>query len=81
MERPLIETLGQRLRIGRLAKGWTLAQMARELECTPTIVSYWENGHKYPNVVHLAMAARALGLTMDYLWFGADEPAIARLGH
>jgi len=53
--------LGQRLRAHRIAQGWTIAEMAQRLLCSPTTWRALENGRPGTSVGVLAQALWLLG--------------------
>lgn len=77
-----METMGDRIKRLREAKGWSqqkLADRLRQRGCeirTRVSVSYWENGGT-KNIKNLTfrMLVEELGTTEDYLLFGPDGPA------
>lgn len=71
------ELFGKRLRAERRAKGLTQVQLAAAMGATYATVSQWETG--VPSSVDAEMllrAAKALGVTADWLLYGLD-PVVA----
>jgi DNA-binding Xre family transcriptional regulator len=66
------ETLGQRLRRLRVARGWTQRRLEREAALCNATVSSLERGEQ-PMARTLGALARALEVSMDALWYGAPE--------
>jgi transcriptional regulator with XRE-family HTH domain len=67
------ETLGVRIRRLREARGWSQSALARELECAPAVIWFWESGRKYPSVTNFAALAQAFGVSLDVLWYGWER--------
>jgi transcriptional regulator with XRE-family HTH domain len=63
-----------RLRTLRLARGWTLDELARRSNIGASTISRIETGHRRLAIDNLADLARALGATVDEL-LSADEGA------
>lgn len=55
-------SVGQRIRAGREALGWTQSDLADRLGCTQTAVSYWESGRRGLSLDDLVDVARVLGV-------------------
>lgn len=60
-------TTGQRIALGRKAKGMTQEQLAERLGVTRQSVSRWESDTVYPETEKLIRLAELLGLTCDQL--------------
>lgn len=54
--------LGELIRNGRQAKGWTKAALARELVVSPAAISQWEAGKTMPTADNLLAVMRILDL-------------------
>lgn len=63
----------RRLRSLRLAKGWTLDELARRAHIGASTISRIETGHRRLTIDHLADLARALDTTVDEMIAGQDE--------
>lgn len=82
---PVALALGQRIRARRVARGWTLKQLAEATELQANHIGHIESAlnRGFPNTHTLAVLAAALGATMDELWHGpqaAPQPVISALG-
>ena len=70
----LVDTLGARLRLVRLAAGMTLRELARQAEVSPSFVSQIENGRSQPSVATLYTFAQLLGVSVDDLFGTVRAP-------
>ena len=57
----------QRIRGLRVARGWSLDDLARRCHVSPSNLSRIETGHRRIALDQLAVIARALGTTLDQL--------------
>lgn len=64
------ETMGERIRRLRKARGWTQYELAAEAEVTRYSLLRWEAGTKMQSAESLARVAGALEVSMDELWHG-----------
>lgn len=75
-----MDTMGDRIRVLREAKGWTQSQLADRLTArgarvTFSAVSQWERGETQNIKLHLFLALVAeLGTTHEYLVHGPSDP-------
>ena len=60
----------------RIEKGVTKSYIARALDRTPTIVQDWKQGKSSPDDEQLAIVARILQTTPEYLRGETDDPEI-----
>ena len=74
------ESLGERIRRLREARGLTLDQLAAA--CSPYgrrvgrgMVQHWEVDQHVPALVNFAALARVFGLSMEVLFYGEEEAA------
>jgi transcriptional regulator with XRE-family HTH domain len=67
------ETLGQRIRRLRQARGWSQMRLGLEAGLSAVSVCHWETGRCVPDSPRLAALARALGVSMDALWQGWER--------
>lgn len=70
--------MGARIRGRRDALGWTQEELAVKMkrpDAQPQIAK-WEAGRSSPTGKNLALLAKALGVSMDYLATGAEEQAV-----
>jgi ribosome-binding protein aMBF1 (putative translation factor) len=65
-------TLGQRIREARDGAGLSQRQLADKIGATVRSVSWWENGDRMPDLVFFAKIAEATGVSIDWLYTGAD---------
>lgn len=71
-----METMGDRIRHLRLAKGWTQDQLGHRLDVSRAAVSQWERGESENiKIATYLQLCEELGTTPDYLVFGPDGPA------
>lgn len=83
MNDDLLFALGRRARAHRLARGWTLREVAERSGVSPRFLVQLESGHGNISVRRLAHVARALETTAAALLSADDGPAptvIALLG-
>ena len=66
---------GRRLRKAREAKGWSTEKLAGESGISFGSVYAYENGKREPKVTQALAVARALGVSLDDLMAGIDEPS------
>jgi transcriptional regulator with XRE-family HTH domain len=72
----------QRIRGLRVARGWTLDELAARAYLTPSTLSRIETGHRRIALDQLAPIARALGTSLDQLVeSGRDEDVVIRPHH
>ena len=63
----------ERIRGLRLARGWSLDEMAARCHLSPSTLSRIETGHRRIALDQLAPIARELGTTIDHLVAAADD--------
>jgi transcriptional regulator with XRE-family HTH domain len=72
----------QRLRELRLARGWSLDELAARSYLSPSTLSRIETGHRRIALDQLAPLARALGTSLDQLVeSGSDDDVVIRPHH
>jgi transcriptional regulator with XRE-family HTH domain len=64
---PEMAEIGNNVREARLAKGWSMRQLATEAEVSPSLISQIENGRTTPSVRTLYSLAGALSLPVTHL--------------
>lgn len=64
------ETVGDRIRIAREAKGWKQADLARALGLSRAAVGQWEIDKTAPSISKMVEVAKALGALPEYIAFG-----------
>ena len=67
-------TLGQRIASLRRQKDLTQEAVAEALGVSPQAVSKWENDASCPDIMLLPQLAKMLGVTVDVLLSGEQEP-------
>lgn len=60
-------TIGERIRVARLAMGFTQRYVAKTLGVTPSAVNQWEGDDVKPSITNRAQLATLLGLRLDDL--------------
>jgi XRE family transcriptional regulator, aerobic/anaerobic benzoate catabolism transcriptional regulator len=83
MADPLLQGLAARARAARLARGWTVRELAERSGLSPRYLVHLESGNGNISVKRLADVARALDTTVAQLLAETDAPAapaIALLG-
>ena len=68
----MADTLGNRLREAREAKGWTQAELAERIGVSRKTVNTVENGVFVPSTVVALKLAGALGCPVERLFFLVD---------
>lgn len=66
------EGFGKRVAWARSRKGWTLADLGKEVGVSGTCVWNWEEGNTHPRPASLSRLAAALSMSAEYLLQG-DE--------
>ena len=66
--------LGSRIAALRGQLGWSQAQLARQLNISPSTVGMYEQGRREPSVEMLLSLSRVLGVSMEYLLTGTLLP-------
>lgn len=64
------EALGKRLRRIRVNRGFTPAEVAKQLGCHKSNVSHFERGAQNPTIGQLRILARLYGCSIDQLLDG-----------
>ncbi|MBU2670700.1 XRE family transcriptional regulator [Actinoplanes bogorensis] len=82
-EEPDVESLvRQRIRGLRVARGWSLDELATRSLLSPSTLSRLETGHRRIALDQLTAIARALGTTLDELVeSGSDDDVVIRPHH
>lgn len=73
------EIFCERLRRLREAKGLSVAEVARRIGVTHSVVGRAENGDQMVRAARLEPLARMLGVSIDYLMTGREIPKVAAL--
>lgn len=76
----LMDNLGAQLKAARTRAGFTLRELARQAEVSPSFVSQIENGKSQPSVATLYTFSRLLGISVDEL-FEHSVPTAAPAGN
>ena len=67
--------LGARIAALRRALGWNQAQLAEQLQISPSAVGMYEQGRREPSAQMLVALSRTFGVSVDYLLTGrSPEP-------
>lgn len=64
------DTIGSRLAGARESRGWTQADLAKEMAVPAARISEWENGKYSPSVERLGQLAAALNVSTDKIIYG-----------
>jgi transcriptional regulator with XRE-family HTH domain len=70
---PLEDAARRRLRSLRQARGWTIDELARRANMSPSTISRLETGRRRLAIDHLVMLAGALDTTVDELLIADDD--------
>ncbi len=63
-------TLGQRLKVARAERKYSITRLARELDVDPRTVARWQADEAMPSVVRLGQIAAVLGKSASYFLDG-----------
>jgi len=66
-----------RIRSLRMARGWTQAELAAHLECSPSKVNMIEIGARGLNEEFTIKTAHLFKVSVDYILCQTDEPALS----
>ncbi|MEV4767686.1 helix-turn-helix transcriptional regulator [Micromonospora humida] len=78
-DRDLEDLVRQRVRSLRLARGWSLEELARRCLISPSTLSRIETGHRRIALDQVTTIARVLGITLDRLVESdADDDVVIR---
>lgn len=69
------KAIGERLRLARQARGWSLREFAERINQAYQTVAAWEVGRTMPSPEILGYAAQVLGVSLDWLVYGTPERA------
>ncbi len=73
------KTIGKRIAAARKEKGLTQEALAQAMEVSAQAVSKWENDQSCPDITALPKLAKLLGLSLDALLSGEEEPPAVRV--
>jgi transcriptional regulator with XRE-family HTH domain len=73
---PRIESLGDRLRVARLAAGLSQSMLERKSGIPKSMLSRYENAHLLPSVRTLRRLAEAIGVAASSLFENEESPAM-----
>ncbi len=62
--------LGERMALLRRGRGWSQAELARQLHISPSAVGMYEQGRREPPLAALVEMAKVFGVSADYLLTG-----------
>jgi len=71
----LVLTLGKRLHAMRESRGWTLDELAEQVELSKAYLSRLEAGERQPSIAVLSSLARAFGVSVATLFEQPDDPS------
>jgi len=60
-----MEATANRLRALRMARGWTILELARRSGVDDSIIGRWERGKRQPLVASALAVARAMGVPLE----------------
>lgn len=66
--------LGARIAALRRGKGWSQAQLARQMQISASAVGMYEQGRREPSAEQLVQLSRLFGVSVDYLLTGQAMP-------
>lgn len=69
-------TVGERILVAARVKGVTQAELAEKLGLTQTAVSSWKKEGRNPPSKHIPEIARVLGVSVEYLMTGDENPPL-----
>lgn len=64
--------LGIRIALLRAGKGWSQAELARQIGISASAVGMYEQGRREPSLSLVVRLAREFGVTTDYLLMGEN---------
>lgn len=67
------QTVGQRIKNGRIAKGWTVADLAHAAHVAPSSIRAWESGDAKSYTKTAQRLAAALGIHLSVLLYGEKQ--------
>lgn len=67
--------LGSRIAALRIRKGWSQAELARNINISPSAVGMYEQGRREPSLQILIALSREFGVTVEYLLNGSIRSA------
>lgn len=70
--------MGARIAALRRAKGWSQAELARQLKISSSAVGMYEQGRREPAAELLVQLSRLFGVSVDYLLTGQAHPGQER---
>lgn len=70
------ETIGARMAALRKEKSMKQDELADIMGVSPQAVSKWENDQTYPDILLLSKLAQTLGVTVDELLNGKQQPVV-----
>lgn len=63
-----IKIFAQRLRALRNEKGYTQKDLAKIIDCPPSLISYYENAKREPGFTNILKLCKEFGESPDYLF-------------
>ena len=67
-----VKELGERIRVARLSRNMTQAELAEEVGVKPSTIGMWENGLREPSLDTIEDLADVFNVPMNYLITGDD---------
>ena len=65
--------LAERICLLRRAKGWSQAELARQLQISPSAVGMYEQGRREPSLSAVVALSQTFGVSVDYLLCRTDR--------
>ena len=72
-DEPSATTLGAKIRLARVARGYGVRELARHLNCSASLISQIERDKANPSVNTLYSIANELGITVDSMFEAREE--------
>ena len=72
------DLFAERIKVVRLLREWTQAELAARAGLPPTSIAHFEAGSRKPSFDNLRRLATALEVTTDYLLGRSDDPSISQ---
>ena len=69
-----MSSIGENIRVLRLARGWTQEQLAEQLHLTRQAVSHYESGRTVPDIDTCRRLSELFGVELEVLLEGEGEP-------
>ena len=76
----LVKGIGDRVRMARLAKGLSQAELSEAIDMSPSFISHIETGKQGMNVRAFASVCKVLDVSADWL-LGIESPSSQAIDH